>query len=118
MVRDRNFDDIADRFERSIYDSNKGAVRLSIVWDDMIENIEALSAAKPLRILDAGVGLGQMALRLARMGHELVLCDISAKMLDKARDLFDEQLPGANVTFLHTPIQSLHRHGRPHVQIG
>ena len=110
MTQDRNFDDIADRFQQSIYDSNKGAVRLGIVWDDLIETITLLSAGRPLRILDAGVGTGQMALRLARMGHELVLCDISAKMLAKAQALFDEQLPEAKVTFLHTPVQALEQY--------
>jgi len=34
-----------------------------------------------LRILDAGCGVGRFAMPLARMGHEVTGCDLSAKML-------------------------------------
>ena len=37
-----------------------------------------------MRILDAGGGSGHMAVRLAGMGHSVVLCDVSEEMLAKA----------------------------------
>ena len=36
------------------------------------------------RILDAGGGSGHIAVRLARLGHSVVLCDVSDEMLAKA----------------------------------
>lgn len=41
-------------------------------------------ADQPMRILDAGGGSGHMAVRLAGLGHSVVLCDISEEMLAKA----------------------------------
>ena len=40
---------------------------------------------RPLRILDVGAGLAQIAIELAAQGHTLVINDISAAMLDKAQ---------------------------------
>lgn len=104
---DRNFDDLAERFERNIYGSIKGEIRLSIVWEDLLEAVPELETGPPLRILDAGVGLGQLALRLADYGHELVLCDISEQMLSRAQKQFEQEAPEARVRILHTPVQNL-----------
>jgi S-adenosylmethionine-dependent methyltransferase len=40
---------------------------------------------RPLRILDVGAGLAQIAIELATQGHTLVINDISANMLEKAQ---------------------------------
>ena len=104
---DRNFDDLAERFERNIYGSSKGEIRLAIVWEDLLSAVPALTGPEPLRILDAGAGLGQLAQRLARYGHELVLCDISEQMLKRAQHRFEQQVPDANATFLHCAVQEL-----------
>ncbi|MBR5495306.1 MAG: methyltransferase domain-containing protein, partial [Psychrobacter sp.] len=40
---------------------------------------------RPLRILDVGAGLAQIAIELAIQGHTLVINDISANMLEKAQ---------------------------------
>ena len=40
----------------------------------------------PLQILDAGGGLGQMAIWLAQQGHQVVLAEPSAEMLAVAAD--------------------------------
>ncbi len=105
---DRNFDDLTTRFARNIYGSAKGEIRLAIVWEHLLQSIPALSEGKPLRILDAGCGLGQMGLRLARLGHELVLSDLSEKMLEETGLLFEKELPKAKIELLHQPVQALH----------
>lgn len=105
---DRNFDDLTERFARNIYGSAKGEVRLAIVWQHLLQTLPQLTSGKPLRILDAGCGLGQMGLKLAELGHELVLCDLSEKMVDQSRTLFAEKLPDVAVTYKHGPVQKMH----------
>ncbi len=104
---DRNFDDLTDRFARNIYGSAKGEVRLAIVWEHLLQTLPELVSGKPLRILDAGCGLGQMGLKLARLGHELVLSDISEKMVEQTKQLFADENLTNSVTFLHKPVQAL-----------
>lgn len=104
---DRNFDDLSERFARNIYGSAKGEVRLAIVWQHLLQSLPELSGGRRLRILDAGCGLGQMGLKLAGLGHELVLADLSGKMVAATQSLFVEQLPDADVTVIHAPVQQL-----------
>jgi len=82
-VGDVSFDRIADQFDSDIYGSTKGAVRLAVLWSVLREDVPGL-ADQPMRILDAGGGSGHMAVRLAGLGHSVVLCDISEEMLAKA----------------------------------
>ncbi len=107
IKRDRNFDDLTERFARNIYGSAKGEVRLAVVWQHLLNNCPSLHAGRPLRILDAGCGLGQMGLRLAQQGHELVMNDVSEKMLAETQQLFAEQMPEHNAQFIHSPLQDL-----------
>ena len=104
---DRNFDDLTDRFAKNIYGSAKGEVRLAIVWEHLLRTLPQLTAGRPLRILDAGCGLGQMGLKLAKLGHELVLSDISEKMVNETKKLFENEACKSSVTFLHKPVQAL-----------
>ena len=80
---DVGFDGIADEFESDIYGSTKGAVRLAVLWSVLNDDVPGL-ADRPMRILDAGGGSGHMAVRLAGLGHSVVLCDVSEEMLAKA----------------------------------
>lgn len=89
---DRNFDDLAHRFKRNVYDRLKGDIRLAVLTRDFNQYLDDLFARnmthddfKPLRILDAGGGQGQFSLQLAKLGHSVVLCDISAEMLKLAK---------------------------------
>ncbi|MCE1695453.1 tRNA uridine 5-oxyacetic acid(34) methyltransferase CmoM, partial [Enterobacter hormaechei] len=66
-MRDRNFDDIADKFSRNIYGTTKGKIRQAVVWQDINELLNHLPQ-RPLRILDAGGGEGNMACQLAELG--------------------------------------------------
>ena len=104
-LTDRNFDDLTDRFAKNIYGSAKGEVRLAIVWEHLLQTLPQITACNPLRILDAGCGLGQFGLKLAKLGHELVLNDLSEKMVAETKTLFENE--GCNATFLHKPVQEL-----------
>lgn len=107
VSHDRNFDDLSERFARNIYGSAKGEIRLAIIWQHLLKTLPQLSGNKLLRILDAGCGFGQLDLRLASLGHTLVLNDLSEKMLFEARKAFSQQQPKAEIEFLHLPVQSL-----------
>lgn len=107
IEQDRNFDDLAARFARNIYGSAKGEIRLAIVWQHLLQTLPQLGAKQSLRILDGGCGFGQLAQRLAGLGHELVLSDLSHNMLAQAERRFAAELPDAKVRFVHAPLQSL-----------
>lgn len=109
--QDRNFDDLAGRFKKNIYGGLKGAVRLAVLQRDFSECIpHVLAATTPLRILDAGGGQGQFSLTLAKAGHQVVLCDISAEMLKLAREQVDSAGLRQQVTLVHCGIQTLAQH--------
>ena len=110
-MEDRNFDDIADKFTRKIYGSLKGEIRLAVLQRDFDEVLPEFAGGRPLRVLDAGGGVGHFAAGLAARGHHIVHCDISAAMLEKAREHYAARAPGAEVTFIHAPIQSLPERG-------
>ena len=85
--KDRNFDDLSERFSTTIYDSPRGALRLAALQQDFND----LNLIQPgIRILDAGGGQGQFALWLAQQGAEISLCDVSNEMLSKAKENFAE----------------------------
>ena len=61
MTEDRNFDDIAHKFVKNIYGSDKGEISQVIVWEDLQVILTQLNTHdRPLKVLDAGGGLGQM----------------------------------------------------------
>ena len=84
---DRSFDAIADHFEKKVYGGLKGDIRLAVLRRDIFEYCAKISQTlgRPLRILDMGAGLAQIAIELAIQGHTLVINDISANMLKKAQ---------------------------------
>ena len=83
LVQDRNFDDIAEKFSRNIYGTTKGQLRQAILWQDL-EPLLAQLGPGPLRVLDAGGGEGQTAIKVAQLGHHVTLCDLSAEMVARA----------------------------------
>lgn len=84
--QDRVFDGLAQRFQRQIYDDPRGIIRLHILQDDLRSLVTRSASQPPLQILDAGGGLGQMAIWLAQQGHQVVLAEPSAEMLAAAAD--------------------------------
>jgi S-adenosylmethionine-dependent methyltransferase len=81
-LADRNFDTMAEKFETRIYGTFKGKLRLELLEEDL-----AFLHAQdtPLQVWDAGCGSGRMVTWFAQAGHRVIGCDISTKMLDRAR---------------------------------
>ncbi|MDH5393079.1 MAG: methyltransferase domain-containing protein [Gammaproteobacteria bacterium] len=105
MSKDTNFDQHSKRFKNNIYNTAKGKIRLTLVLDDLEQNMPALQHNTKLSILDAGCGMGQVALHLAKKGHELTLCDISSDMLITAKEVFNKQ--NCSARFIHSSVQEL-----------
>lgn len=112
---DRSFDTIADHFEKKVYGGLKGEIRLAVLRRDIFEYVEATSKilGRPLRVLDIGAGLAQIAIELAAQGHNLVINDISTNMLAKAKLSFEELKDNSdkedfgNVSWYACPYQEL-----------
>jgi S-adenosylmethionine-dependent methyltransferase len=109
--QDRNFDGLVERFNKNVYGGLKGAIRLAVLQRDFNLHLPFVSARaagqKPLRILDAGGGQGQFSLQLARAGHELVICDISAEMLAQAQTEVLRAGLNDSVTLVHGSLGEL-----------
>jgi S-adenosylmethionine-dependent methyltransferase len=108
-MQDRNFDDLAERFVKNIYGSDKGEIRLHILWRDLQEGLLDRLPAQA-SILDAGGGIGQLSQRLGKLGHPVTLCEFSGDMLQLARDSFATECPDVSVQFIHSPVQQLAEH--------
>ncbi len=113
MPADRNFDHLADRFERQIYGTDKGRIRTTLLQEDLCQHIPWLDHSDPnsYHIIDAGGGTGLFAAELASTHKfKVSLCDLSGEMLSRARVNFAERAPQTPVQFIHAPIQALHQH--------
>lgn len=100
---DRNFNDLTPRFKRNIYDSLKGILRLRVLERDFAQWINPA----PQRWLDVGAGQGQFALKLAALGHQVTLVDMSSEMLAEAKQAFSEAGLLAQATFICCPLQEM-----------
>ncbi|WP_261815490.1 tRNA uridine 5-oxyacetic acid(34) methyltransferase CmoM [Vibrio gallicus] len=111
MTKDRNFDNIAHKFAQNIYGSDKGNIRQTVVWEDLNHILSQIeSDSKSLTVVDAGGGLAQMSQKLAKLGHKVILCDVSSEMLALAKQEIVKQGLLEQYTFIHAPIQELHQH--------
>jgi S-adenosylmethionine-dependent methyltransferase len=106
-TEDRNFDDLQEKFERKIYGSYKGDLRLKLIWDDLEQHTSLLPNLSSLSILDIGGGLGQFSIRLAQLGARIDYCDISIKMLQRAEEEAKAAGVADNIRFIHAPFQQL-----------
>ena len=106
---DRSFDAIADHFEKKVYGGLKGEIRLAVLRRDIFEYSTQTSEAlgRPLRILDVGAGLAQIAIELAAQDHSVVINDISANMLDKAKASAEKIDKKLDITWYVCPYQAL-----------
>lgn len=101
---DRNFDDLAERFQQRIGNTLKGKVRRAIVHRDLAEQIPRyLDGGWP--VLDAGGGYGQMAIDAAQRGHEVTYCDLSAVMTAHARQQAMDAQVLDRIAFFTGPVQ-------------
>lgn len=108
-MKDRNFDDIAEKFSRNIYGTTKGKIRQAVLWQDL-ELLFSLMPKRKLRIIDAGGGEGVMACEMAARGHHVIFCDISAEMLKRAEQAAIEKGVSHNIQFIHCAVQSVSDH--------
>jgi len=104
---DKNFDELSEQFARNIYQQPKGKIRLEVLWWHLQKVFPELSAFPGMRILDAGCGMGHIAIRLAELGHEMTLCDISKLMLQHTEQVFQERDLKNSSTFIHSSLQAL-----------
>ena len=108
-MQDRNFDDIAEKFSRNIYGTTKGQLRQAILWQDL-EPLLAQTGPGPLRVLDAGGGEGQTAIRVAELGHHVTLCDLSAEMVARAQQAARDKGVIDNMHFVQCAAQDIAQH--------
>ena len=105
-LTDHNFDVIAQKFVKNIYGTTKGKIRSAIIWDELLHCLSLLPK-RPLRVLDAGGGFGFFSQKLAELGHQVILCDISGELLKEAEKQICGKAYAANVQILHCSIQEL-----------
>lgn len=113
--QDRNFDDLAKRFQKNIYGGLKGDIRLAVLERDFREHFSVPPFGEEhsetgLRILDAGGGQGQFSLQFAQAGHSVVICDISSEMLKLAEQSVAREKLESKVALLHCPIREIPQH--------
>lgn len=108
-MTDRNFDDLAERFQRRLYDKPKGKIRLQIAQESLLQDCPELTHQQGLRVLDAGCGFGQMSQFIAGLGHKVTACDHSAELLTAARQRIEEADAALleNIDFVHSSFQAL-----------
>lgn len=111
-MTDRNFDDLAERFERNLYGNPRGQIRLQLVTDGLLEDCRAIRHGPKLRVLDAGCGIGQMTQLLASYGHEVTAADLSSVLLARAQERIQQENSWwlDNIHFIHSGIQDLDQH--------
>nr|WP_313062019.1 methyltransferase domain-containing protein [Moraxella sp. CTOTU49097] len=105
--QDRNFDDISAHFEKKIYGGLKGEIRLAVLRHDIFGWVKSWQQThnRPLRVLDVGAGLAQISIELAKDGHDVTINDISANMLEIAKQNAGEA--AQNITWHTCPYQQL-----------
>lgn len=107
VTEDRNFDNIAHKFVKNIYGSEKGQIREAVVWQDLEDILARLSGSRALAVLDAGGGLAQLSQQIARRGHQVTLCDISSQMLEMAKKDIEKAGLLPQYRLVHSPIQEI-----------
>ena len=108
-MQDRNFDDIAEKFSRNIYGTTKGQLRQAILWQDL-DALLSTMGSQPLRILDAGGGEGQTAIKMVERGHHVTLCDLSAEMIARASQAASDKGVSHNMHFIQCAAQDVAGH--------
>ncbi len=74
---------------------------------DLTQLLSSQFEGKTLKILDAGGGEGHFSRKLAEMGHQVILCDLSEEMLERGSELAKEQGISDNMRFVHCAVQDI-----------
>jgi len=106
MNQDTNFDTLTEHFKKRIYGSSKGDIRLAVLQRDLDACLPDLNLGR-LKVLDIGAGMAQIGTKLACMGHETCINDISQNMLGLAKN--NAALAGVenHIKWHHGAFQSL-----------
>ncbi|GAB3515697.1 tRNA uridine 5-oxyacetic acid(34) methyltransferase CmoM [Photobacterium alginatilyticum] len=110
MIKDRNFDDLAQKFAKNIYGTAKGQIRQTVVWQDLEQILALLESQTPLHILDAGGGIGQLSQKIAELGHRVTLCDLSGEMLKLAEQEIANNGLLEQYRLVHSSVQEIGEH--------
>jgi S-adenosylmethionine-dependent methyltransferase len=102
LLQDQNFDSLIENFEHTVYNTHKGNWRLKLLQEDLADFYQS---TPPLDIWDAGCGFAQISLWLAQQGHQVTLCDVSEKMLARAKQEF--ALTNLNARFYQQAAQTV-----------
>ncbi len=102
MINDRNFDDIAEHFEKKVALSRKGRLRRKVILKDLAPQLASKSS---LRLLDVGAGLGQLAIHFASQ-HSVSYLDVSEQMMHKAQQLAELQNLKQQIEWYNLPYQT------------
>lgn len=85
-----------------------GRIRQEVTWHNLAPHLPAITDVDdPPRVLDAGGGSGELALRLVRRGYRVWLLDYAPAMLEQAR-LAAQDLPAearARLTLCEMPVE-------------
>ena len=106
---DVDFNPLAQEFAEDIYGSSKGYIRLNVLWRDLLSELPYLEEGG-VDVLDVGGGMGQVAVKLAKLGNRITLCDPSEEMLAKARETVKRENLTEAVTLVHAAVQDLSEH--------
>lgn len=107
MSNDQNFDELSHRFARNIYDQPKGQIRLDILKEDLASIVKQLP--DNAQVLDAGVGLGHMAVWCAEQGLQVLGCDISRQMVEATIARVEAAGLASQVSVEHCAAQAIHK---------
>lgn len=110
MREDRNFDSLARRFKTKIYGGFKGRIRLAILERDFQE-FSILSDLDGIKVFDAGGGFAPFSRTLVSQGADCLVCDISEKMLDQAKEDWETQKSeiSGTIKFVQKPFQEIEK---------
>lgn len=108
-MKDRNFDDLAEKFTQNIYGTAKGQIRQAILWDEL-DAILANLPQRALSVVDAGGGIGQISSKLALQGHNVLLGDVSGEMLRRAEQHARQLGADQNMVFKQMRAQDIADH--------
>ena len=100
------FESSAETFDAAIYGTSKGYIRLGVLWEDLCQAVPKIETGK-LSVLDVGGGMGHISLRLAHLGHRVVLADPSEEMLDRVRETVQRENLNELVTVVRSTAQDL-----------